>query len=368
MAHLGSLSRWYVFALFGAALALASCDRPDAAEPVGGKPPAFQTSDVYPEDSNARPWTHLNFLDDPDDFQFAIITDRTGGARPGVFEGILAKVNLLQPEFVMSVGDYIEGYVRDADKVRAEWAEIDGMVKALEPPLFFVVGNHEVFDADSEAVWRERTGGVTWYHFLYRDTLFIALNTEDSRHPTPEEIVQLDKALALYAQSPAAAAEFMKGNEIIRTYIGETDAQRIGDAQTQWVLDLLERHKNVRWTFFFMHRPVWQQGIANFERIEAALSGRGYTMFAGHIHSHSWEQRNGRDYVGLGTSGGGWSPAGGPGEMDHVTWVTMRKEGPIFAHLLATGILAKDGVPDFAPGAEFCGPQYNIPCISKPRP
>ena len=29
--------------------------------------------------ADSKPWTHLNFQNDPDDFQFAIVPDRTGG-------------------------------------------------------------------------------------------------------------------------------------------------------------------------------------------------------------------------------------------------------------------------------------------------
>ena len=32
-----------------------------------------------------RPWTHLNFQNDPDDFQFAIVPDRCGGDYRGAF-------------------------------------------------------------------------------------------------------------------------------------------------------------------------------------------------------------------------------------------------------------------------------------------
>ncbi|MCH7944837.1 MAG: serine/threonine protein phosphatase, partial [Armatimonadetes bacterium] len=57
-----------------------------------------------------NPWTHLDLVNDPENFQFAIVTDRTGGHRAGVFPDAMRKLNLLQPEFVMSVGDPVEGY------------------------------------------------------------------------------------------------------------------------------------------------------------------------------------------------------------------------------------------------------------------
>ena len=43
----------------------------------------------------ANPWTHLHLNNDPDNFQFAIVADRTGEARPGVFEDAVWKVNEL---------------------------------------------------------------------------------------------------------------------------------------------------------------------------------------------------------------------------------------------------------------------------------
>src|SRR5688572_27601154 len=52
-----------------------------------------------------NPFTHLEINRRPNSFQFAIVSDRTGGRRPGVFSRAVEKINLLQPEFVISVGD-----------------------------------------------------------------------------------------------------------------------------------------------------------------------------------------------------------------------------------------------------------------------
>ena len=76
----------------------------------------------------ANPWTHLNWNDDPALFQFAIVADRTGGHRPGVFTEAIGKLNLLQPEFVMSVGDLIEGYSEDLPLLQNQWTEFEGFV------------------------------------------------------------------------------------------------------------------------------------------------------------------------------------------------------------------------------------------------
>ena len=72
-------------------------------------------------DGHSAPYTHLDFKNDPDEFQFAIITDNAGGARDGVFARAVEMVNLLQPEFVVSAGDLIEGYSEDEEQLRAWW-------------------------------------------------------------------------------------------------------------------------------------------------------------------------------------------------------------------------------------------------------
>jgi hypothetical protein len=78
-----------------------------------------------------NPWTHLNFHNNPDDFQFAIVADRTGGHRPGVFADAVEKLNLLNPQFVMSVGDFIEDYSEDEVELDRRWDEFDGLMNKL---------------------------------------------------------------------------------------------------------------------------------------------------------------------------------------------------------------------------------------------
>src|SRR5690242_17175314 len=50
-----------------------------------------------------KPWTHLEFYNNPKNFKFAIVSDRAGGVRPGIFADAVNKLNLIMPEFVMSV-------------------------------------------------------------------------------------------------------------------------------------------------------------------------------------------------------------------------------------------------------------------------
>src|SRR5215470_5496240 len=58
------------------------------------------------------------------DFRFSILGDRTGDAEPQVYERVWRDVGLLHPDFVVNVGDTIQGG-NDAT-ADAEW-------KALQP-------------------------------------------------------------------------------------------------------------------------------------------------------------------------------------------------------------------------------------------
>ena len=244
-------------------------------------------------------------LNDSDEFQFAIMGDRTGGMRPGVFEIAVQKANLLQPEFVLSVGDLIDGYTTDPAVWTAQYEEFDAIIEGLEMKFYHVPGNHDISNPELDNEWRKRRGSP-WYSFVYKNVLFISLHTEDR-----------------------------KGGGI-------------GEQQIQDIRDALDQHQDVRWTLLFMHRPLWSYGDqAGYEEIEAALGDRPYTLFSGHHHHYLYSEHNGRDHYVLATSGGGSYLRGVDfGEFDHVTWVTMKKDGPVVAHLELDGIHDKNIVTD----------------------
>jgi hypothetical protein len=91
-----------------------------------------------------------------------------------------------------------------------------------------------------------------------------------------------------------------------------------------------------------MHRPLWsekKEGGNNFDKFEKLLSGRKYTVFAGHVHTYLKQVRNDARYITLATTGGG-SRLEGPifGQFDQVAWMTMTKDGPVLANLRLQGI------------------------------
>lgn len=248
-------------------------------------------------DSALKPWSHLTFNNDPDNFQFVVVSDRTGGARPGVFEDGVRKVNLLQPEFVMSVGDLIQGGTRDRNAIAAQWLEFRSFVDELQMPFFFVPGNHDISNEVMAEEWKQRFG-QSYYHFVYRDVLFLCLNTED---PPPS---------------------------------------RMSAAQRDYVARALVENSKVRWTLVFMHKPLWDhEEETGWREIEALLKDRKHTVIGGHRHNYTKFERNDQSYIVLATTGGSSKMRGRAfGEFDQVAWVTMTDRGPILANLYLDGI------------------------------
>ena len=296
--------------------------------------------EVFQGDALARPYTHLNFQNNPDDFQFAVVGDRTGGGRSGVFEAAVDMLNLVRPEFVVNVGDVIEGYVEDESVLKTQWAETDGMLKQLDMPFFMVPGNHDVNLDPSEKVWFERVGANRSYsHFIYKDVLFLLISTEDPPKRDPSKDLA-DKYEQLKAGKVGSAEE---ANAIIVELEAWAGQVSISDAQVEYFKKVLEANPQVRWTIGFMHSPAWvQEDPGNFEKIESLLADRPYTMFAGHTHTYNLTRRNGRDYITMAMTGAA-VPGNTVGHMDHVAWVTMTDNGPVVSNLLLNGILDKRG-------------------------
>jgi hypothetical protein len=243
------------------------------------------------------PVTSKQMKNDTSLFRFAIMSDRTGGMIPGVFKKAVNKVNLMQPEFVLSVGDLIDGYTEDSTVWNAQWDEFESIVDKLEMPFYFVPGNHDISNSGLLKEWKRRLGAPYWY-FIYKDVMFLALHTEDKVGGGLEK------------------------------------------EQIEYVKNALEKNSNVRWTMVFMHRPLWAYGEkSGYQELEDLLAGRNYTLFSGHHHHYMKGMRNGMKHYVLATTGGGSYLRGAEfGEFEHITWVTMTQNGPEVAHLSLDGI------------------------------
>jgi len=195
------------------------------------------------------------------------------------------------------------------------------------PPFCVVVGNHDIARSEprfpqaneiSTKVWKEHFGPDTYFSFVYKKVLFICLNTMEGRDSRPDQC-------------------------------------GITPEQYAWFGKTLDENKDVRWTCIFMHQPgTWNSSEwMKFEKTKLVPRGR-YTVFAGDWHSYCHARRYGFDYYVLSVAGGcsavnSHESAKRPqlmgveyGEMDHITWVSMTKDGPVVANLLIDGILPGD--------------------------
>lgn len=336
------------------AVIVAACAAPSATAPAA---PLVAAADVP---RSAQP-----LVQDPAAFRFVIVGDRTGGHRAGVFERAMEQINLLQPDFVLSVGDHIEGYTEDRAELARQWQEIADAVGKLQMPYFHVVGNHDMGNETMRAVWRQRLGR-DYYHFRYRDVLFLALNTEDppvlrpgresfsTANADEKGYALFRQAVALMQNDPEEARRVAQADPAlvrVMKILQDLDKVAISAEQVAYVRDALATNADARWTVLLLHKPAWKYDSPEFRQIEAMLGDRPYTVIAGHLHYYSHASRNGRDYIQMGTTGGTLDThPPGPGTMDHVMWVTMTAKGPEIANIKLDGLLDRCG-------AEGCKPQ-----------
>ncbi len=256
------------------------------------------------------PWSGLSPNRSSDQFRFAIFSDLNTGERYRVFDRAVESLNALQPEFVICVGDLISGNWKDPKIVHHQWDAFDKRAEALEVPFFRTPGNHDTMGKVMEQVWLERFG-APYYHFVYRNALFLVLNSA-----CPDGI--------------------------------ERDKYRLGKKQVEHFKTVLSQNAAVSWTFVFLHHPLWLENYSqdrnDWLELEKSFPRGSYTVFAGHYHTYTKHRRRGADHYVLATTGGesGLDPLPEGGQFDHVTWVTAAPEGPSIVNLKLDGILPDD--------------------------
>ena len=211
---------------------------------------AFGAQFAHEHLEGAKPWTSEKFLDDPQEFHFAIIGDLTGGERPGIYAKAVEKLNLLRPEFVMSVGDLVQGGGVDRPALQEQWKSFRDRTAKLEMPFLYVVGNHDIWTGltgmtparqTSIELWKEQFGPKTYYSFTYKGCLFVCLDSME-RH------------------------DYYPPREVL------------SDAQTEFAFAEFEKHKEARWRFIFMHKPLdWTSD--RWLALERKIAKYDYSVF-----------------------------------------------------------------------------------------
>lgn len=207
-----------------------------------------------------------------DAFSFVILSDRTGGHVPGEWEEAVAEANRLKPDFVICVGDLIEGYTSDRAVLEAQWQDVERIVSKLDAPFFYCPGNHDVTrrnpqdEATAASVYRERHGvnGRSYYSFDYRGCHFVVLNTLQAK------------------DNPEFARE-----------------------QFAWLRQDMQAAAAATQVFVFYHHPLWPSGEppALWQELRTILPPGKTTIFNGHWHWLSYQNADGFPSYVLASSG-----------------------------------------------------------------
>ena len=199
----------------------------------------------------------------PDSFHFAILGDRTGEAQPGVYEQVWKEVAAESPAFVVSVGDTIQG-MNDAS-AEAEWLEASRILKPFRSyPLYLAPGNHDIWSAASERLFRQYAAHPVHYSFDYGQAHFTVLDNSRTEQLTDPELVFLENDLKAHTGQPL---------KIVVSH------------RPSWLLNVALRNPN-----FALHQLARQYGVQY--------------VVAGHIHQMLCLELEGVTYVSLASSGG----------------------------------------------------------------
>lgn len=215
--------------------------------------------------------------------RFAIIGDRTGGHQDSIHEKVVAEVAKARPEFVVTVGDHIEGYTGDTTVLNQEWQEYNAIVAPLKMPFYYVPGNHDITYDNALGAY-ERYAGKPYYSFDYKGLHFIVLDV--SRWESS------DKLLA---------------------------------EQLDWLAADLAETGKAKFTFVFFHKPFWTATVAEGkpDTLHSLFKTYGVdAVFNGHFHQYFSATIDGIKYTAIGSSGGGTEP-GPTGILYHWATVTV---------------------------------------------
>jgi Concanavalin A-like lectin/glucanases superfamily/Calcineurin-like phosphoesterase len=251
-----------------------------------------------------------------DSFTFLLFGDRTTGRTPGlkVLDRAIEVANRLDPDFVLTIGDMVQGYTVPA-RWLAQMREYQEHIKALRPPWYPVAGNHDVLGGKSNrpgnaALYAEHFAPL-YYSFDYRWGHFVCLWSEESVSPT----------------SP-------------------TGGGRVSEEQIAWLEKDLAQTKAEQ-VFVFLHHPRWLSRGANWPRVHGILAADGRTkaVFAGHLHQYRDDGvRDGIHYYVVAVTGGGQGHFPETAGLHHLHHVRVRRDGFRISVLPLGTVVGSDAV------------------------
>lgn len=275
-----------------------------------------------------------------DKVRFAIISDLTGGEREGIFDIAVEGLTALQPDFILSIGDLIDGGLENTDALNKQWQFFADRINKTNIPFYPVVGNHDISNLVMRNWWQENIA-PRYYHIRHKDILFLMLDSEDYPDDRFSEMAQIRlDGIAVYKNNPADFPDTAYAKLFERKY------GQIRNKQVQYFTKVLQENSDAKWTFVLMHKPMWKQANkTGFSTLEKSLQDRNYTVFNGHTHTYHYTKKLGQDYIQLGTTGGAFTPADDGEYMDHIMMVSINNQDnkPRLLNITLSGMRNKLG-------------------------
>ena len=215
--------------------------------------------------------------------RFVILGDRTGSVEPGVYEEVWKEAAAEDPSFVVTVGDTIEG-MHDST-AQAEWQEAEHAIEAFRRfPLFLAPGNHDIWSAASERLFRQHAGHPPHYSFDRGPVHVTILDNSRSDEFAAEELTFLEEDLKAHVSQPF---------------------KLIVSHRPSWLVGVALRNTNLP-----LHRIAKQYGVQY--------------VIAGHVHQLLHFSFGGIDYISMPSAGG------------HLRASGAYEDGWFFGYALAT--------------------------------